>query len=63
MMSILRMLKSVDMNGNTDVYRIVSTNQPDDDMLYVTDRLILSLAEVEKDANEIILQIQRMQGK
>jgi DNA-binding transcriptional MerR regulator len=63
MMSILRMLKTVDTNRNADVYRIVSTNHQDEDMVYVTDRLILSLIEIEKDANEIILQIQRMLGE
>jgi DNA-binding transcriptional MerR regulator len=63
MMSILRMLKTIDTNENVDIYRIVSTNYPDEDMVYVTDRLILSLAEIEKDANEIILQIQKMLGK
>ncbi|MFC1954716.1 MerR family transcriptional regulator [Chloroflexota bacterium] len=62
-MAILRMLKSIDNSGMDDVYDIVSTNQPDDDMVYATDRWIRSLAEIEKDANELIMQIKRMMKK
>jgi len=59
-MAILRMLNTIDINGKADVYDIVSTNQPDQDMVYATDRWIRSLAEIEKDANELIKQIKKM---
>jgi DNA-binding transcriptional MerR regulator len=64
LMAILRMLKAVDAKTREpEILEIVSNPQPDEDMIYVTDRLIHSLVEIEKDANEIILQIQRMLGE
>jgi DNA-binding transcriptional MerR regulator len=64
-MAIIRMLKSIDNNNNreSDIFRIISTPQPDEDMVYATDRWILSLAQVEKDAEELIIQIKRMMDK
>jgi len=60
-MAILRMLKSVDTNSReTEILKIVSTLQPDDDMVYATDRWILTLSETEKNAKELIIQIKRM---
>ena len=64
MMAILRMLKAIDTNSREpEIQRIVSTPQPDEDMVYATDRWILTLLETEKDANELIMQIQRMLNK
>lgn len=64
MMAILRMLKAVESKaGETDIIDIVSTPNPDEDMVYATDRWILSLAQVEKDAEELIMQIKRMMDK
>jgi DNA-binding transcriptional MerR regulator len=61
MMAILRMLKAIDTNsGEPDIFKIVSTPQPDEDMVYATDRWILTLLETEKDAKELIMQIKRM---
>jgi DNA-binding transcriptional MerR regulator len=61
MMAILRMLKSVDTTiRETEILKIVSTPQPDEDMVYATDRWILTLSETEKNANELITQIKRM---
>ncbi|MFC1977678.1 MerR family transcriptional regulator [Chloroflexota bacterium] len=64
MMAILRMLKAIDTNSREpDIFEIVSTPQPDEDMLYATDRWILTLLETEKDADELIIQIKRMMNK
>ena len=61
MIAILRMVKSVDTNSReTEILKIVSTPQPDEDMIYATDRWILTLSETEKDAKELITQIKRM---
>lgn len=63
-MAILRMLKAIDTNSREpDIFKIVSTPQPDEDMVYATDRWILTLLETEKDANELIMQIKRMMKK
>jgi DNA-binding transcriptional MerR regulator len=61
MIAILRMLKSLDTNGReTEILKIVSTPQPDEDMAYATDRWILTLSEIEKNTKELIIQIKRM---
>jgi DNA-binding transcriptional MerR regulator len=61
MIAILRMLKSVDTNRReAEILKIVSTPQPDEDMVYATDRWILTLSETEKNAKELITQIKRM---
>ena len=63
-MAILRMLKAVDTDsGELEILEIVSTSQQDEDMVYATDRWILSLSEIEKDADELIIQIKRMMKK
>lgn len=55
MMAILRMLKAIDTNSKeSEIQKIASTPQPDEDMVYATDRWILSLAQVEYDARELI---------
>jgi DNA-binding transcriptional MerR regulator len=61
MIAILRMLKSVDANSReSEILKIVSTPQPDEDMIYATDRWILTLSETEKNARELIRQIKKM---
>lgn len=61
MMAILRMLKAIDISSREpDIFQIVSTLQPDEDMVYATDRWISTLLETEKDAKELIVQIKRM---
>jgi DNA-binding transcriptional MerR regulator len=64
MMAILRMLKSVDTNSReNEILKIVSTPQPDEDMVYATDHWILTLSETEKNAKELITQIKKMLNK
>jgi DNA-binding transcriptional MerR regulator len=59
--AILKMLKSVDTNSReTEILKIVSTPQPDEDLVYATDRWILTLSETEKNAKDLIAQIKRM---
>jgi DNA-binding transcriptional MerR regulator len=61
MMAILRMFKAVDTDRKEpEILQIVSTPQTDEDMVYATDRWILTLSEIAKDANELIVQIKRM---
>lgn len=61
MIAILRMLKSIDTIGTeTEILNIVSTPQPDEDMVYATDRWILTLSETEKNAKEMITLITGM---
>ncbi|MDV2990021.1 MAG: MerR family transcriptional regulator [Dehalogenimonas sp.] len=61
MMAIMRMLKAIDINsGEPDIFQIVSSPRPDEDMVYATDRWILTLLDTEKNANELIMQIKRM---
>ena len=63
-MAILRMLKAVDTDsGEPEIRKIVSTPQPDEDMVYATDRWILTLSETEKDARELIAHINMMLKK
>jgi DNA-binding transcriptional MerR regulator len=63
-MAILRMLKAVDTNtGGPEIRKIVSSPQPDEDMVYATDRWILTLSATEKDAEELISQIKKMLHK
>lgn len=60
-MAILRMLQAVDAESEEpEVLEIVSTSQSDEDMVYATDRWILSLLKIEKDALELTDQIKRM---
>ena len=60
-MAIMRMLKAVDADKEEpQILEIVSNSQPDEDMVYATDRWILSLSEIEKDAEELITQIKKM---
>jgi DNA-binding transcriptional MerR regulator len=64
MIAILRMLKSVDTNSREiEILKIVSTPQPDEDMVYATDRWILTLYETEKNAQEMITRIKKMLNK
>jgi len=64
MMAILKMLKAIDTNSREpDITKMVSTPQPDEDMVYATDRWILTLLEINKDANELIVHIKRMLNK
>jgi DNA-binding transcriptional MerR regulator len=59
--AILKILKSVDTNSReTEILKIVSTPQPDEDLVYATDRWILTLSETEKNAKDLISQIKRM---
>jgi len=63
-MAILRMLKATDSDTeDPDVLSIVRTPQLDEDMVYATDRWILSLTKMIKDANKVIIQIQKMMKK
>jgi DNA-binding transcriptional MerR regulator len=65
MMAILRMLKAIDTDYSRepDFINIVISPQPDPDMVYATDHWTLSLAQVEKDAEELIMRIKTMLNK
>jgi DNA-binding transcriptional MerR regulator len=57
-MAILKMLKAIDDKiAESEIIDIVSTLKPDEDMTYATDRWIHTLAETEKNAEELIQQL------
>jgi DNA-binding transcriptional MerR regulator len=61
LIAILKMLKFADTTRReTEILKIVSTPQTDEDLVYATDRWILTLSETEKNAQELIMQIKRM---
>ena len=60
MMSILRMLNYLDQGGQGDLRRVLDTPPPDDDIVYVTDRWLSTLAELEQTADRVIAQIEKM---
>jgi DNA-binding transcriptional MerR regulator len=60
-MAILRMFKPVDTNiKEKEIAYIVSTPLPDEDLVYATDRWILTLSETENNVKELIMQIKKM---
>ena len=60
LMSILRMLNQLRNGNNQDLRRALDTPSPDDDIVYVTDKLLTSLSNAEEDAKEIIGHISKL---
>jgi DNA-binding transcriptional MerR regulator len=59
--AILKMLKCVDTGSReAGILKIVRSPQPDEDLVYATDRWILTLSETEDSAIELIARIERM---
>ena len=60
LMSILRMLNHLQNGANADLRLILDTPGPDEDIIYVTDRLLTSLSRAEQDASEMIAHITKI---
>ncbi|MGE5397986.1 MAG: MerR family transcriptional regulator [Chitinophagales bacterium] len=63
MMAILRMMNYIDMGNRGDVYGIINTPSPEEDIVSAADRWISTLTETEDDAKEVIIQLNRMMKK
>ena len=64
--SILRMLKALTMNPDTNIREIINTPRQDDDIITACDRLLTSLQEAKENALFVAAQIdkmKRMNGK
>lgn len=57
LMSILRMLSHLRNGAHADLRLILDTPSTDEDIVYVTDRLLTSLSMAEQDASEMIIHI------
>lgn len=57
LMSILRMLNHLRNGANANLRLILDTPSPDEDIVYVTDRLLTSLSMAEQDVSEMIVHI------
>ncbi|MCP5099957.1 MAG: MerR family transcriptional regulator [Chloroflexi bacterium] len=60
MMSILRMLRQFDAGDTENLRYALDTPDPQDDIYYVTDNWLTTLAEAEQRANAIIQQLNVM---
>ena len=60
LMAILRMLNQLRSDKNVDMRQSLDTPSPDEDIVYVTDRLLTSLSNAESDARELVTRISRM---
>lgn len=58
--AILGLLQQLSQDSNADIR--AALNSPKDDIIYVCDRLILSLTEAEANARKIIHMLQEMKG-
>ncbi|MGN1350134.1 MAG: MerR family transcriptional regulator [Anaerovoracaceae bacterium] len=58
--SILRMLRQLSENPDTDIKAILNTPKQDADIISVCDRLIVSLSAAEKNAYKMISMLQDM---
>ncbi|MFV0361953.1 MAG: MerR family transcriptional regulator [Suipraeoptans sp.] len=60
MMSIRRMLLQVDNNLDTDIREVIDTPLPSEDIISVTDHFITSLVIADKNADEMLAQLEVM---
>ncbi|MGN1042644.1 MAG: MerR family transcriptional regulator [Christensenellales bacterium] len=61
--AILRLLRQLSQNSNTDVRNTLNTPQPTDDIISVCDRLIVSLSAAEKNAYKILNMLSDMKRR
>ncbi|WRS27964.1 MerR family transcriptional regulator [Oscillospiraceae bacterium MB08-C2-2] len=57
LMAILRMLHQLRGSPNTDLRKALDTPSPQEDIVYVTDRLLTSLMQAKRDAGEMVAHI------
>jgi DNA-binding transcriptional MerR regulator len=60
--AILRMLRRFDAGERYNLRQILDTADPQEDIYYITDNWLTTLANVEQRAQAIIRQINRMMG-
>jgi len=60
LMAILRLMNRLRNDKNTDLCQVLDTPDPEEDIVFVTDRLLTSLKQAEADALEMIEQLSRM---
>lgn len=58
MMSILRVLNKLDKGEVVELREVLDTPDPEEDILYVTDHWLSTLAQLEQDAHELVAQIE-----
>lgn len=58
--AILRLLRQLDQNPDTDIRAALNTPKQSDDIISVCDRLIVSLSEAEENAYTILSMLQDM---
>ena len=58
--SILRMLRALSADPDTDIREAIDTPGEDDDIITVCDKLLTSLSEAEKNARYVAGQIEKM---
>lgn len=61
--AILRLLQQLSKNPNTDILSALNTPNETDDIIYVCDRLIISLSKAKENANKIKTMLQEMKSK
>lgn len=54
MAAILRLFLALDQGGQTDILSVLNTPRADEDIVTLTDRLIVSLEEAMKNAREVL---------
>ena len=58
--SILRMLRALSADPDTDIREAIDTPGEDDDIITACDKLLTSLSEAEKNARYVAGQIEKM---
>ena len=58
MMSILRVLNKLDRGEVVELREVLDTPDSEEDILYVTDHWLSTLAQLEQDAHELVAQIE-----
>lgn len=62
LMAILRMLNQLRNSSNVDLRHTLDTPRPDEDIVYVTDKLLTSLSDAEADTNKITSYIEEIKA-
>ena len=62
MMAILRMLRRFDAGETKNLRHALDTPDPEEDIYYVSDNWLTTLAEVEQRAQAMIQQLNSMMG-
>lgn len=61
-MAVLRMMLHVDKGKKDNIRAVLDTPDPEEDIVYATDKWISTLMESEKNAGEIIVQLNKMKN-